>query len=81
MLPITALYAALLAIIGIVLQQLVGQHRLRTQVSLYDGGDPQLAAAIRRHGNFAELPNCYRGPYEYSHPDREEDYWPQNEPA
>jgi len=33
------------------------------------------------HGNFgAELPVCYRGPYEYSHPDREEDYWPQNEP-
>ncbi len=31
------------------------------------------------HGNFEELPNCYRGPYEYSHPDREEDYWPQNE--
>jgi cytochrome c oxidase subunit 1 len=33
------------------------------------------------HGNFAEMPNCYRGPYEYSHPDREADYWPQNEPA
>jgi cytochrome c oxidase subunit 1 len=33
------------------------------------------------HGNFAELPNCYRGPYEYSAPDREEDYWPQNEPV
>jgi cytochrome c oxidase subunit 1 len=34
------------------------------------------------HGNWPEgLPNCYRGPYEYSHPDREEDYWPQNEPA
>jgi cytochrome c oxidase subunit 1 len=33
------------------------------------------------HGNFDELPTVYRGPYEYSHPDREEDYWPQNEPA
>jgi len=33
------------------------------------------------HGNWAELPNCYRGPYEYSVPDREDDYWPQNEPA
>jgi cytochrome c oxidase subunit 1 len=32
------------------------------------------------HGNFAELPNCYRGPYEYSVPNREKDYWPQNEP-
>jgi cytochrome c oxidase subunit 1 len=34
------------------------------------------------HGNWPEgLPNVYRGPYEYGHPDREEDYWPQNEPA
>ena len=33
------------------------------------------------HGNFAELPRVYRGPYEYSHPDRREDYWPQNAPA
>jgi cytochrome c oxidase subunit I len=31
------------------------------------------------HGNFKELPNCYRGPYEYSVPGRESDYWPQNE--
>jgi cytochrome c oxidase subunit 1 len=35
------------------------------------------------HGNWPadEMPSCYRGPYEYSHPDREEDYWPQNLPA
>ena len=33
------------------------------------------------HGNFDEMPTVYRGPYEYSHPDRESDYWPQNEPA
>jgi cytochrome c oxidase subunit 1 len=33
------------------------------------------------HGNWPELPTCYRGPYEYSVPDREKDYWPQNEPA
>jgi len=33
------------------------------------------------HGNFAELPQVYRGPYEYSHPDRKEDYWPQNAQA
>jgi cytochrome c oxidase subunit 1 len=33
------------------------------------------------HGNFGhDFPDCYRGPYEYSHPDREEDYWPQDEP-
>jgi len=35
------------------------------------------------HGNWPadQLPNVYRGPYEYSHPDRKEDYWPQNLPA
>jgi len=35
------------------------------------------------HGNWApeDLPKVYRGPYEYAHPDREEDYWPQNERA
>ncbi|MCH2172113.1 cbb3-type cytochrome c oxidase subunit I [Myxococcota bacterium] len=34
------------------------------------------------HGNWppSELPSVYRPPYEYSHPDREEDYWPQNVP-
>ena len=30
------------------------------------------------HGNWPELPTVHRGPYEYSHPDREEDYWPQH---
>ncbi len=31
------------------------------------------------HGNFPDgLPNVYRGPYEYSHPDRQDDFWPQN---
>jgi cytochrome c oxidase subunit 1 len=34
------------------------------------------------HGNWPEgLPNVYRGPYEYGHPDHDKDYWPQNEPA
>jgi cytochrome c oxidase subunit 1 len=32
------------------------------------------------HGNWKELPTVYRGPYEYSVPDRELDYWPQNVP-
>ncbi|MEQ1569424.1 MAG: cbb3-type cytochrome c oxidase subunit I, partial [Myxococcota bacterium] len=32
------------------------------------------------HGNWPpdEMPVVYRGPYEYSVPGREEDYWPQN---
>jgi len=35
------------------------------------------------HGNFPpdNMPEVFRGPYEFSHPDREDDYWPQNEPA
>jgi cytochrome c oxidase subunit 1 len=35
------------------------------------------------HGNWApdEMPEVYRGPYEYSFPGRDDDYWPQNEPA
>jgi cytochrome c oxidase subunit 1 len=33
-----------------------------------------------QHGNFKDLPTVYRGPYEYSVPGREKDYWPQNEP-
>lgn len=30
------------------------------------------------HGNFVTLPTVYRGPYEYSVPGRDEDYWPQD---
>ncbi|MDA0327717.1 MAG: cbb3-type cytochrome c oxidase subunit I [Gemmatimonadetes bacterium] len=35
------------------------------------------------HGNWPadDMPNVYRGAYEYGHPDREEDYWPQNQPS
>ncbi len=33
------------------------------------------------HGNFKEPPVVYRGPYEYSVPGREKDYWPQDEPV
>lgn len=39
------------------------------------------AASPPPHGNFAELPTVYRGPYEYSSPDRTEDYWPQHVPG
>lgn len=40
-----------------------------------------VAASPPPHGNFEELPNCYRGPYEFSVPGRDEDFWPQNEAA
>jgi hypothetical protein len=54
MVSITALYAGLLAILAVVLGIQVGRLRLRTGVSLYDGGDKALAVAIRQHANFIE---------------------------
>ncbi len=34
------------------------------------------------HGNWPpdQMPKVYRGPYEYGRPDREPDFWPQDEP-
>jgi cytochrome c oxidase subunit 1 len=32
------------------------------------------------HGNWPVLPTVHRGPYEYSTPGRDQDYWPQNQP-
>ena len=37
-----------------------------------------LAPSPPPHGNFAELPTVYRGPYEYNVPGRTTDYWPQH---
>ena len=52
--PITGLYAALLTFVAIWLTFGVGSLRGRTKISLYDGGNKQLAVAIRRHANFTE---------------------------
>jgi hypothetical protein len=52
--PITALYAALQGIVLIGLLIPLGRLRTQTNVSIYDGGNPDLAAAIRRHANWAE---------------------------
>jgi cytochrome c oxidase subunit 1 len=40
-----------------------------------------VAATPAPHGNFDEIPTVYRGPYEYSSPESEEDYLPQNVPS
>ena len=53
------------------------------------GGNPWLANTLEwttdetppGHGNWKDLPTCYRGPYEYSVPGRDDDYWPQNQPS
>jgi uncharacterized membrane protein YecN with MAPEG domain len=54
MVSITAFYAGLLAILALVLGLQVGRMRLRTGISLYDGGNKELAVAVRRHANFIE---------------------------
>jgi len=52
--PISALYTALQALIAIGLTIPVGQARLRAEVSLGDGGNADLQTAIRRHANWTE---------------------------
>ncbi|REJ76875.1 MAG: hypothetical protein DWQ36_16330 [Acidobacteria bacterium] len=54
MLPTTALYAGLLGLLAIVLGAGSGLLRMKTGVSMGDGGDPRQLAAMRRHGNFTE---------------------------
>jgi uncharacterized protein len=52
---VTSLYAALLAILCMVLAGRVGALRGKKKtISLGDGGDPELIAANRRHMNFVE---------------------------
>ncbi len=51
---VTAIYAALLALLYLALSLQVIRERHRTQVALGTGGDPQLERAARVHANFAE---------------------------
>jgi hypothetical protein len=53
-LPITALYAGILALIFLALAVNVTAHRVKLRVSLGDGGHPQMLRMIRLHGNAAE---------------------------
>ena len=50
----TAIYAALLAIIGVVLGERVGLFRLKAKVSLGDGGNSDIIVRNRQHMNFVE---------------------------
>ena len=52
--PITALYAALQGLLLIALEVPIGRLRGQTNVSIYDGGNPALAVAIRRQANWTE---------------------------
>jgi len=51
---ITALYAALLGLLGAALTINVIVNRVRAKVDVADGGVAALAQAIRAHANFAE---------------------------
>jgi uncharacterized protein len=52
--PITALYASILAVLALVLTQHVIKTRSRTTISLGDRGDDRLLEASRRQMNFVE---------------------------
>ena len=53
-LPITALIAAILGLVFVPLSARVGFYRLKSQISLLDGGDKELTRRMRAQGNFAE---------------------------
>ena len=52
--PITALYAALLAAVLVWLLVRLGLVRGKAGVSMLDGGNADLLLEMRRHGNFVE---------------------------
>lgn len=53
-LPVTCLYAGLLALLYVWLARNVIRLRYRHRVTLLDGGHDELSRAIRAHANFAE---------------------------
>lgn len=52
---ITALYAGLLGLLSIVIAGGAGRARARSGVSIGDGGNVEVVAAMRRHANFVEF--------------------------
>jgi uncharacterized membrane protein YecN with MAPEG domain len=52
--PITAFYAALLAILFLYLSVLVVKNRRNKKIALGDGGDKHFLQFVRAHGNFNE---------------------------
>ena len=51
---ITGFYAAVMGLLLLWLDVLVFRERGKTGISLYDGGNKELATAIRKQGNFTE---------------------------
>mgnify|MGYP001589761779 CR=1 FL=1 len=52
--PITAIFAALLALVLVGISIRVTVLRAKKKINLFDGGDPDLGRAIRVQGNFVE---------------------------
>ena len=52
--PITAVFAALLALMLVGTSVRVTVLRARKKISFFDGGDPELGRAMRAQGNFIE---------------------------
>jgi len=52
---VTSIYACISAIAMIVLALIVSSKRGKFGVAIMDGGHPELALWIRKHGNFAEF--------------------------
>lgn len=54
LLPITGLYAGLIALLTLYLMLNIGAYRGKAKISLGDGGDDEMIVRIRRHGNLVE---------------------------
>jgi uncharacterized membrane protein YecN with MAPEG domain len=52
---ITAFYAGLLGLISVAIAVAVGRVRGKSDVSIGDGGNLEVIAAMRRHANFVEF--------------------------
>ena len=57
--PVFFVCAGLLGLLAVLLTLNVGRMRTRKKIFLGDGGDPEMIAAIRAHGNLVEFaPLC-----------------------
>jgi uncharacterized membrane protein YecN with MAPEG domain len=57
--PVFFVCAGLLGLLAVPLTVSVGRLRTKKKIFLGDGGDPEMLAAIRAHGNFMEfVPLC-----------------------
>ena len=57
--PVFFVCAGLLGLLAVSLTVSVGRLRVQKKIYLGDGGDPEMLAAIRAHGNFMEyVPLC-----------------------